>query len=291
MSMRSEISQWVKPMASFGLLFALASGYAALHGRWDFVGLGCGMLVATVLLGLLAMRLVPAPDTPAAIPASLQAICFIIGSIVIGATFVDGLVFHKQLSQGVPIWSDVRSWLITLGADWFGNGNYLANPMLYFVVPFVVLLLAGVNAGALGLRWGRGTVMTTAMWCALPFAIIASQVQAGTRDPASLSLQILSHSLQNGFMEEFLFRGVIQLAAFRFLPGPWAVVISAVGFGLWHMGLGFTMTGGSDPVLAIAVTVLFQSVIGLILGHMAYRTGSLIAPSIAHVTFNVAAGG
>lgn len=291
MSIRSEISQWVNPMTGFALLFAMASGYAALHGRWDFVSLGCGMLVATVLLGLVAMKLVPAPDTPPAIPLSSQAICFIIGSIVIGATFVDGLVFHKQLSQGLPVWSDVRAWLMSHGADWFGNGCYLANPVLYFVLPFVALKLAGVNAGALGLRWGRGTVMTAAMWCALPVAIIVSQVQTGTRHPADLSLQILSNSLQNGFMEEFPFRGVLQLAAFRFLPVPWAVVISAVGFGLWHMGLGFTMTGGSDPALAIAVTVLFQSVIGLILGHITHRTGSLIAPLIAHVIFNVAGSG
>jgi membrane protease YdiL (CAAX protease family) len=57
-------------------------------------------------------------------------------------------------------------------------------------------------------------------------------------------------------------------------------------FGVWHLGLGYTNTGHTGLLPAIAVTILQQSLIGLALGTLFERTRNLLVPSVVHIAVN-----
>lgn len=95
----------------------------------------------------------------------------------------------------------------------------------------------------------------------------------------------MSNTLQNGFFEEFLIRGVLQTRLRLLIAPDVALASQALLFGVWHLGLGFTVTGG-DPVAAVAYTVVHQAVLGVALGVLFARTRDLVAPSAVHVLLN-----
>ena len=66
----------------------------------------------------------------------------------------------------------------------------------------------------------------------------------------------------------------------------WALVLQALIFGVWHLGLGFTNTGHAGLAPAIASTILNQSLVGLALGVLFDRTRNLLVPSVVHIALN-----
>lgn len=74
--------------------------------------------------------------------------------------------------------------------------------------------------------------------------------------------------------EEFFFRRVLQGWLERDLGGPIAIAVSALAFGLAHMGQG----------LAWMPLVLF----GLVAGYLARQTGSIVPGILLHALFNAA---
>src|SRR6266516_5098065 len=97
--------------------------------------------------------------------------------------------------------------------------------------------------------------------------------------------------------EEFAFRGVLLGSALR-LWGPWrASLVTSVLFGLWHIAptLGtmsdnhvFRGEAGSvaGQVLLVLGAVLVTSGAGLVFCWLRLRSGSLIAPVLAHAATN-----
>ena len=99
-------------------------------------------------------------------------------------------------------------------------------------------------------------------------------------------------------LEEVAFRGALpavfakQMSTFR------AVVIASALFGLWHvlpsLGGGAANAAIADVVggdaagtaLRVAVTVVSASVAGVVLCWLRLRSGSLLAPILAHWTVN-----
>ena len=73
-------------------------------------------------------------------------------------------------------------------------------------------------------------------------------------------------------LEEVLFRGAIQGALMRYFGRPWpAIILSALVFGIFHM----------NPVQVVYATLL-----GIVLGWIYYRTGSLLSVIVGHVLNN-----
>ena len=73
-------------------------------------------------------------------------------------------------------------------------------------------------------------------------------------------------------LEEVLFRGAIQGALMRYFGRPWpAIVVAALVFGIFHM----------NPVQIVYATLL-----GIVLGWIYYRTGSLLSVIVGHVLNN-----
>lgn len=80
-------------------------------------------------------------------------------------------------------------------------------------------------------------------------------------------------TLVAGICEEVFFRGLLLGVAWRLLGSAWlAIALSAVAFGLVHVG--------------VPQSVLPLTTMGLVLGYVRIRTGSVWICVIAHVLFN-----
>lgn len=173
-----------------------------------------------------------------------------------------------------------------LPAAWVGDGgNALANPLQYFVIPLLVLLLLGAKPAELGLGRGWRVARVCALWLALPALIWAALLILGLLPLQTLVRRLLSNALQNGFFEEFLLRGAVQTRLERLLTPANALVLQALVFGLWHIEANIRMMDG-NLLAGLATCIATQAVSGLCLGVVFRRTGNLVAPTVVHVAMN-----
>ena len=249
-------------------------------------------LVGAAYLLLSALTVVitqPAPAEPA--PAAsrgrlwLQAGLILLFIVLSGW---NGLVFHDAVPAGaaIPLWSPLVDALQRLGGQLFGNDNYIANPVAYGVLPLLALLLAGARPAELGFGRGHRVGWVLLLWCAIPIAFFAYGLLSGQLAPGRLAGRFVSNFMQNGFWEEFLFRGALQTRLRRLWTPGWALVVQALLFGAWHLGLGYTNTGHSGWLPALASVLVHQAVIGMALGVIFERTRNLLAPSVVHIVVN-----
>lgn len=199
------------------------------------------------------------------------------------------------------------------------RGTGLLGPSRYAWVPVGLLVAAlvliawstGATRADLGLetsdmpagvRYGAGAagiiLLVLIVAAVIPAAngfLHDSRAQiSGGRLLYELAVPIL---LLTAVPEEFAFRGVLLGSAVR-LWGPWrASLITSALFGLWHIAPTLhTMSGNAEVASASAsiagqVLVVLGSVAVTFLAGLAFcwlrlRSGSLIAPVIAHVATN-----
>jgi membrane protease YdiL (CAAX protease family) len=280
------------PAASLYLLvWVLSAGFLALSGFPQQALFGLFDLLGLGILGYFTFRLtVPAPATarPSAPARRRLLLQLLVISLVILLTGYRGAVFHDMFpgAYGLPLWTSLERFLGELGAEWTGNANFIANPVLYFVLPFFALLLLGARPLELGFGPGHKVWQVTLLWSLLPLGVIAYTLVIGQVRVEVVLLRLLSNSLQNGFFEEFLFRGALQTRLRRFFTPGWAMVLQALVFGAWHLGLGYSATGSGALLPALLSTIVIQSVLGLGFGLIFERTRNLVAPSIVHVLLN-----
>ena len=96
--------------------------------------------------------------------------------------------------------------------------------------------------------------------------------------------------------EEVAFRGVLQAALRRVLPGPAAIAVTSGVFGLWHVrptveALRINQLAASRRAAAgpVAAAVAATAAAGLLLSWLRERSGSLAAPVLLHLTANCGA--
>jgi len=206
---------------------------------------------------------------------------------VILASGIDGLVFHGVLGHGLPPWHEIRALLGAAGEGLFGAATFVINPIIYFLVPFLLLIWLGVRPAEIGFGRGRQVLAVTALWCLIPLLLVFRALVDGSLGVAALFVLILSNLLQNGPFEEFLFRAALQTRLRKIVGGNWAIVSQAIVFAAWHLGLGFTMTNGGDFLLSTATVIAYLAPLGVAFGIIYARTGNLVAGSAAHVSINL----
>ncbi|MEZ4643644.1 MAG: CPBP family intramembrane glutamic endopeptidase [Chloroflexota bacterium] len=192
----------------------------------------------------------------------------------------------------IPLWSDMVAWFHNLGeavlpVAWFGSGgNSIANPVQYFVIPLVLMLLLGAKPAQFGLGKGHKVWQVCLVWLALPLLIWIGLLATGSLAPQTLVRRLIGNAFQNGFFEEFLFRGALYTRLRSLLPLPWALTIQAVLFGLWHLRAN-TQSMDGNILAGLAICVASQTIAGFVYGYVLQRTRNLAAPSVAHVVMNV----
>jgi len=267
-------------------VYLLAQIYLIARGELLSVAL---MLANTAFLGLLlwltarVTRPLPPTEAPRQSPRRVWIQLGVLGVII---------VLTALQPQGLPLWSPLVARLqaageATLPVEWFGGpGNALANPVMYFVIPLLLLLALGARPRELGLGRGHRVAQASLVWLAAPGLVLLLSALFGAITAQVFVRRVISNFFQNGFFEEFLFRGALQTRLSRFLAPPWALVAQAFLFGVWHIRPNLVAFDG-DVLAALAWCIVSQGVIGLAFGFVFHRTRNLVAPTVAHVMMNV----
>ncbi len=278
---------WLTVLWIFVPLYLIANAYLLYVGRAYTVLFLLAVAVYIIILAWLTAR-VTRPFVPDQAAGSMSrtrlwAQMGVLAAIIL----VTGLNY-----SGIPFWSEMVAWFSGLGESllpvaWFGGpGNAVANPVQYFVIPFLLLLALGARPAELGLGRGHKVWQACLVWLALPAVVLLGLLLTGSLSPQVLVRRIIGNTFQNGFFEEFLFRGALQTRLARLVPFPWALAIQAFVFGLWHLRAN-TQSMDGNIFAGLALCIVSQTMIGLVYGYVFYRTRNLIAPSVAHVAMNV----
>ncbi len=157
-----------------------------------------------------------------------------------------------------------------------------------------------------GARWGFGALALVVAVVGA-FGIVTSRL--GTSDGAldDARLQgplsgLLYETLVNTplgtvVLEEFAFRGVLLALLLRLMSTPRAVLVGSALFGCWHIMPTLTTAAGNgalDALLAlpgglllvVIGNVLVTGLAGIVFCLLRIRSGSLLAPALAHLATN-----
>lgn len=260
-------------------LISIGEGFSVLFA----IGYG---LFFTILTALSIRATHPQLETQmetATHPSVLWLQLFVIAVVIL----LTGLYAFNILG-----WSDFIALFRTLGenilpTEWFGGpGNAIANPVQYFIIPFILLLCLGVRPAELGLGRGYRIWHVCRIWLAIPVVAWAILLIIGLLPPQILIRRLIANTFQNGFFEEFLFRGALLTRLNEVISTPWSLTIQAVLFGLWHIQANTHIMDG-NLLAAIAVCLISQGITGFLYGIIFQRTRNLVAPSIIHVAMNM----
>lgn len=187
----------------------------------------------------------------------------------------------------------------------------------YRLVSAAVLLLiatrfAGCDAASLGLsrdkvgsglRWGGACVAIVAgfylIGTVLPFAhdLYRDKRVQDLSFAGLLYYTLLAVPFGTVVLEEIAFRGVLPAIVNRRTTIWRSVLVASACFGLWHIlpavGLNTTnpavasIAGGSTgEAVGIAFAIVSTFLVGIVFSWVRYRSGSLLAPILLHISTN-----
>lgn len=156
---------------------------------------------------------------------------------------------------------------VELGLDGRALGAGLRLGLLAFVVVSAVLAVAALVPAARG-----------------AFDDDRARVDAATMAGRALVLIPLGTVL----VEELIFRGVVHGLLTRLTTATGALAVGAVVFGLWHVFPAWRAADGTTlHRLGVAVgTLAATTVAGAMFVWLRARSGSLVAPALAHLATN-----
>lgn len=88
----------------------------------------------------------------------------------------------------------------------------------------------------------------------------------------SFGQQILYSGILIPILEEWLFRGLLFRVVRKWLPFPWAMLISALAFGVYHGNL---------------VQLVYAGICGMLLAYLCEKHDSILAPIWSHMAMNL----
>ncbi|MEW6711164.1 MAG: ABC transporter permease subunit/CPBP intramembrane protease [Candidatus Riflebacteria bacterium] len=203
-----------------------------------------------------------------------------------GALFIFGIVVGLAFSVGEFLQNNPR-WSLITGLALLQLVVILAPPLAYLLF-YRYRLVPTLNLELNRLRLGDFLVVPVMSLCVLVWIMQYSLIQnhffpapdelnklfLGFFDVAPVWWVFVVGSLMAGFCEEVLFRGVILKGLQSRLGIVWALVISSCMFGLFHI----------TPYKMVST-----GLIGLWLGYLRYRTGSLWLSIYGHAFNNAVA--
>lgn len=135
-----------------------------------------------------------------------------------------------------------------------------------------------------GLRFGGAAAGAVAGGVAATTVVPRVRAAMNDRELPAGAVRWLAFDIPLGtvWTEETIFRGVLQTLAVRAVGPAGGRLLQAVAFGLWHIP-DARKTG--EPILG---TVLVTGAAGWVFGWLAERSGSVLAPVLAHLAINEA---
>lgn len=204
-------------------------------------------------------------------------------------------------------WRVLDQFVLGLGDTWL---NILPSKLFPFliIIGFFLKYRPGEIATVLGLsRKSLRAHLVVGILIGLSISLLidfgGTIVYALIFDPAyPLDIHVLAPGLlgymfifflTNALLEETLFRGLIQNGLKTRLSPKWAIILSAIVFGVWHAGWPIVNgAAGTAAVIEVSSMVFFTTVLGLLFGVYYERFSfgqSLVGPIAVHTIINFVA--
>ncbi len=248
----------------FGAAFAIAEAYKFTHGdsSWGAIDLVLAILLSVVCF--IAGRVTAPSDEDAPrgrlLPLQLAACTMLVLATLLGLGWVPG-------------WNDG----LLLGVN---------NFALYCIPITVLLLLLGVPLRSMGLgRFRKGSGWVAFALLVVPLGIFAWFTAIGKLSLGLVVQTWLINALQNGFSEEYMWRGAILGRLRTLMSTDLAILVQALAFGAWHYRSDMAGYHG-NVVAAIGDMIASQAMFGLAMGYLRMRTGNVALPSAFHLLFD-----
>lgn len=201
-------------------------------------------------------------------------------------------------------WRVLDQFVLGLGDTWL---NILPSKLFPFliIIGFFLKYRPGEIATVLGLsRKSLRAHLVVGILIGLSISLLidfgGTIVYALIFDPAyPLDIHVLAPGLlgymfifflTNALLEETLFRGLIQNGLKTRLSPKWAIILSAIVFGVWHAGWPIVNgAAGTAAVIEVSSMVFFTTVLGLLFGvyYERFSLGqSLVGPIAVHTIIN-----
>lgn len=160
------------------------------------------------------------------------------------------------------------------------------HPLIQAGLGTALAVGAGARPGlhARGLRAGTATSAVVAAGVVATTAVPAVRTAMRQRALPNPAWKWLAVEIPLGtiWAEETAYRGALGTAAAAAFGPRWGKLLQACAFGLSHV---VDARGAGEPV---AATVLVTGIAGWVFALLAERTGSLLAPALAHLAINEA---
>lgn len=159
---------------------------------------------------------------------------------------------------------------------------------------FIVWLFERGNLSCLGLRPTKNRIGSFFLFFVVTAACSASGFilqmliakQRWVLNPEANTKLIFNgvwFTIKSVVFEELIFRGVLLYILIKKLGSKWAIIISAVAFGVYHW---FSHEVFGDP-LQMAITFAITGIMGLVLAYGYAKTVSLYVPIAIHLGWNI----
>jgi membrane protease YdiL (CAAX protease family) len=185
---------------------------------------------------------------------------------------------------------------------WLPSPWHLPNNITLTVVVAALAVVARLDARELGierarlgdgLRWGGVvfaaiTVIVVGAALVMPDAFADDRVEVSVADMLWRALVVIP--IGTVVLEELAFRGVL-LGLLRRVFAHWpAVIVSSLLFGVWHVPGVVSGRDADASVVSVAAaalgTVAATAIAGVGFTALRLRSGSLLAPVLAHIGTN-----
>lgn len=161
----------------------------------------------------------------------------------------------------------------------------VALPLAMLAVVITVYLVRSGIGREIGLGV-RPAVSLPRMWFYLPLVVlVALPLLGGMRTDlaAVLIIAMVVHYVSSGYLEEVLFRGMLLRHLLREWRPVWAVLVSALTFGIGHSASLLAGQSEADTINQ----VINATFVGLLFTLVVVATGSLTAVIVAHIFYNI----
>ncbi len=230
----------------FCLIYLAAAGILLAAGKSSDVIIQSALLAGTLLFVLLTIPLTARSPSAAQEETPVEAsgrlwIQLAILLVFLLLTLYRSMVFSQTEPPSLAQIPVLTPFVRFLGA----LPSIAVNPVVYFVLPAAALLVAGVHWREMGFGRGYRSWAVTVLWGVPYLTMIVINLFTGGLSFPELLGRVIRNSLQNGFFEEFFFRGALMSRLSRLLGPAWGLVLSSLAFGFWHLGVNATMFHGN----------------------------------------------
>jgi len=152
-------------------------------------------------------------------------------------------------------------------------------------------MVRGLRTGARGAALVAAAVVAAAVWPRTRAALASTPADPTT----DLAFDVLVRiPLETALAEEVLFRGVSYALARHHGSHRYASAVTAVTFGLWHVGPAQARSerhrsASAAPTVVphgVAVDVAVTALTNVVLVELRRRSGSILAPIVVHASVN-----